>query len=222
MITSNVIHRIFRIRYDNNEATAFTIEYEKKEYLVTAKHLVENITDSANMELFSNGAWIQLMVKLIGHSAGGTDISVLATDKLLTPPGLPLPPTHEGLIYGQDVYFLGFPYGFLGKYSFGPEGYPLPFVKKATLSFLDNPTLLLDGHNNPGFSGGPVVFVKSGTNEFRVGAVISGYKAIETPIFENGKKSNLTYQYNTGIIVSFEINLAIELIKANSIGCVIQ
>ena len=126
--------------------------------------------------------------------------------------------THKGLTYGQDVYFLGFPYGYLGRYHFGPQGYPLPFVKKATLSLFDGKTFLLDGHNNPGFSGGPVVFTEPFKHNYKVAAVVSGYRAVEEPVFADGVASGLTYSYNTGIIIAHAIDWALDLIHANPIG----
>lgn len=127
-------------------------------------------------------------------------------------------PTHKGLTYGQDVYFLGFPYGFLGKYIFGPDGYPLPFVKRATLSLFNGTVFLLDGHNNPGFSGAPVVFTEPQKLEFKVGAVVSGYQYVDEPIYDGPPTSGLTYRYNTGLIVTHAINDALDWIKGNPIG----
>ncbi len=218
MITSNVIHRVFRIRFGRSEGTAFTIEVGQREYLITARHVVESIQDSMEIEVFSNGIWTPLRVNLVGHAPGNVDVSVVAASRRLTPPNLPMEATHKGITYGQDVYFLGFPYGFLGKYIFGPEGYPLPFVKKATLSQFDGKVFLLDGHNNPGFSGGPVVFAEPFTLNYKVAAVISGYKAVQEPVYAGGQPSNLTYLYNTGIIVSHSIDSTMEMIRANPIG----
>jgi hypothetical protein len=134
MITANVIHRVFRVRYGRGEGTAFAIEIDHREYLVTAKHLVSGLVQQDRLGVFSNGRWSEVPISLVGHADGETDISVLASGGMLAPPGLPLEPTRDQLVYGQDVYFLGFPYGFVGSHLLGPSGYPLPFVKRATLS----------------------------------------------------------------------------------------
>ena len=160
MITSNVIHRVFRIRYGDSEGTGFTVEVAGKEYLVTAKHVVAALDGKETISIFSNGDWSHLEVILVGHSPEDADISVLAAARILTPQGLPMEASAGGLIYGQDVYFLGFPYGYTGSFVLGRGGYPLPFVKKATVSLLDRKKMILDGHNNPGFSGGPVVYTE--------------------------------------------------------------
>lgn len=191
-----------------------------KQYLVTARHIVVDLQPDGNIQVFSNGAWVPLPVQLVGHASGDVDISVMAPGRLLTPPNLPMEPISERarITYGQDVYFLGFPYGFLGEYIFGPNGYPMPFVKKAIVSLFDGPVFLLDGHNNPGFSGGPVVFTEPGANEFKVAAVISGYQAVREPVYEGAVETTLTFQHNTGIIVTYAINPALELIRENPIG----
>ncbi len=142
---------------------------------------------------------------------------MLAADRSLTPPNLPIEVSSDGLIYGQDVFFLGFPYWFLGRIIFGDDGYPLPFVKKALVSSLDKSVFLLDGHNNPGFSGGPVVFTSPGTSQCKFAAVISGFQAVEEPILVSGQKTEFVYEDNTGIIISYTVNHAVELIASNPI-----
>ena len=58
---------------------------------------------------------------------------------------------------------------------------PLAFMKKGIFSATTNENgavvFFLDGHNNPGFSGGPVVYRdlnQSGAPVFYVAAVVSG------------------------------------------------
>ena len=112
LITANVIHRDFRIRYGKQTATAFAIDLDGRQYLVTAKHVVAPLNGKGQIGIFSNGSWSDLPVQLVGHSTDA-DISVLATDRRLTPSDLPLEPTSAGLVYSQDVLFLGFPYDIL-------------------------------------------------------------------------------------------------------------
>jgi S1-C subfamily serine protease len=218
LITANVIHRVFRIRYGQQAATAFAIDIDGRQYLITAKHVVAPINGKERLGIFANGAWTDLPVQLVGHSTDA-DISVLATDRRLTPSDLPLEPTSAGLVYSQEVLFLGFPYDILSTYIFEGEGFPLPLVKKAIVSsFVNRGTFLLDGHNNPGFSGGPVVFVRPGEKDLKVAAVISGYQAVNEPVFAGDQKAPLVYRYNTGIIVAYSIDHAVTLIRSNPIG----
>lgn len=218
MITANVICRVFRIAVDGQAGTMFTIDCDGKQYLITARHVAGSLVGPAQVSLFANGGWNPLDVQVVGHAAGDIDISVLAAKIHLTPEGLPLEASADGLIWGQDVHFLGFPYDILAKFILGAEGYPAPFVKGATLSAFDGDLCLLDGHNNPGFSGGPVVFTTPDRPGFRVAAVISGFKAVEEPILLRGAQTSLVYQYNTGIIVAYGISHAVDLIRSNPIG----
>src|SRR5690606_36920648 len=80
-------------------------------------------------------------------------------------------------------------------------------------------TILLDGHNNPGFSGGPVVSkIPNTNNEFNVVSVISGFRADQQHALINNQPTAITFRSNTGIIISYPISLAIDLIAANPIG----
>jgi len=62
-------------------------------------------------------------------------------------------PSHE-LILSQELFFLGFPFGLFTDATL-KDGFPTPFVKKATLSaFGGTPAfqmLFLDGINNLAF-----------------------------------------------------------------------
>ncbi|MFN0139659.1 MAG: trypsin-like peptidase domain-containing protein [Pyrinomonadaceae bacterium] len=218
MITSNFIHRTFRIRSAGSIGTAFTVDIDTRQYLVTARHVVEQIDAAHGIEVFGNNGWIPLPIKLVGHCSNEIDISVLAPRAPLSPPGLPIRVSSDGLAYGQDLFFLGFLYHFLGNVSFTDNGYPLPFVKRATFSCFADNRYLLDGHNNPGFSGGPVIFGVAGAVPTNVAAVISGYKFVPEAVYHQGNETELTFKYNTGIIVSYKIENALELVRKNPIG----
>ena len=78
--------------------------------------------------------------------------------------------------------------------------------------------MLLDGHNNPGFSGGPVFFTSRDDQLPKVAGVISGFRYNWEPIFLQGQPTDLSFQYNTGIIVAWSIAHAVEIINGNPIG----
>ncbi len=238
MITSNVIQRTFQLRTSCATFTGFTIDVSGRQYLCTAKHCLLSDASSENfqhIEVFHNEKWKPLKVRLVGFGSEDTDVCVLTSEQRLSP-SHPLEPTTAGIAYGQDVYFLGFPYEmrFVVKVN---NGFPVPFVKQATLSALSSPyekqrILYLDGHNNPGFSGGPVVFRKSGDLQsgFCVASVISGYREDKKYIVAgdkrgvmsidigDGKRKPLEVYLNTGIIISYDIYHAIDAIKKNPIG----
>jgi hypothetical protein len=222
MVPSNVIQRVFFLRSGDYTATGFALDVEKKQYLVTAKHFAENVSALNHLQIFHDRTWKTFEVQLVGHAAGEIDISVLAPSELLAHPNLLLIPTNE-VYYSQDVYFVGFPYGWWGEAGKINFDFPLPFVKKAVVSCIEfgpngEVRNFLDGHNNPGFSGSPVVFQSFTDREsFHVTSVISGYRYVDEPVYLEGKSGG-SYQYNTGIIVSYGIKHAIDLAVANPIG----
>jgi hypothetical protein len=219
MITGNILHRVFRIGWADGCGTAFSIDVDGKEYLVTAAHVVDGLPDDGEIEIFSRGSFVPLRVRVVGRSAKHLDTAVLAAERALAVPNLPAEPSADGIVYGQDVYFLGFPYELPSKLTLTGDAYPLPYVKKAIVSQLDMETYILDGHNNPGFSGGPVVFVPPpGGAPFKVAGIISGYRFEPEPIYRGDDVTELTVRYNTGLIVATSIDAALNLIKANPIG----
>lgn len=225
MITTNVIQRTFHIRVGDSFGTCFTIDVDNKQYLVTAKHLVHNLTETSVIEIFHERQWKTIGVTLVGHCDGEIDISVLKLNLQISPTHS-LEPTPAGLVYGQDVYFLGFPYGIAGKPGSVNRDFPIPFVKKAIVScvYVENEIRIdfLDGHNNPGFSGGPVIFKKHNSNNYKVCSVISGYKFDEEPVYQNGNPVPLEVRVNTGIVKAYGIKHAVDLIQANPIGFKLQ
>ena len=106
--------------------------------------------------------------------------------------------------------------------------FPLPLVKKGIVSMFDGNIILLDGHNNPGFSGGPVVFhPNSHSNDLSVAGVIAGYRFDREPVYKNQEQEQKGkplgyYKANTGIIVTYEIRHALELIRQNPIGLMVK
>jgi len=99
---------------------------------------------------------------------------------------------------------------------------PFPMVKKAIISGFGPKDGLdyfwLDGHNNSGFSGGPIVLADSSQIPQIIG-VVSGYQVAPEPILHEGQRTPYYYDYNTGIIKAFNIKHAIDAIRQMPIGC---
>jgi hypothetical protein len=222
MITANVYHRTSRIKYGDSHGTCFTIDVEGRQYLITAKHLVEGISPSDTVEVFYNNRWRPMAVTLVGEAPSEADITVLAPSVRLSP-DIPLPSTNAGIVYAQDVYFLGYPYNLFADIGEVNRNFPMPFVKKAILSSMSKTAegierLFLDGHNNPGFSGGPVVWTQAGKNDYSVAGVVSGFQSVNEPVYDGTTPTTLAYRYNTGIIIAYGIQHAIAVIESNPIG----
>ncbi len=221
MITSNVLQRVYSIKRGDKSATAFTIDIDQKQYFISSHHMFSDVSDSVGIQIFHQSRWKNLNLTLIGHCQGEIDISVFTANIQLTPI-FPCEPTSAGLMLGQDVFFLGFPFGEYGDAGTINRDFPLPFVKKATLSciqFKDNKQILfLDGFNNPGFSGGPVVFSAPNKFEYKLCGVISGYRSSAQPVYQGNVQLPIYYWENSGIVISYGIMHAIDVIKANPIG----
>lgn len=221
MVPSNALQRTFRIQHGSGCGTSFTVDQGTKQYLVTARHVVAGIKKIDQIEIFFENKWHSLDCEVVGEAAGNIDITVLSVPLQLSPT-YSLQATTDGVYFGQDVYFLGFPYNLFADIGAANRNFPLPFIKRATLSSMIDPKgediLFLDGHNNPGFSGGPVIYSPPGTRDFRVAGVISGYRYENEPIFEGDTPTPLAYRYNTGIIIAYNIRHAVDLIRANPIG----
>ena len=222
MITSNVFLRVFYIK-GQDYGSAFTIDYEDRQYLITAKHIVPAVAKNGLLQLYHEKVWKSFKVELVGLGDGEIDITVLVPSVRLSP-ALKLEPTADGIIIGQDVYFLGYPYKMWTQVGDINRKFPFPYIKKGILSssFNDEDGIqrfFIDAINNPGFSGGPIVFSQPNRVDFKVAAVVSKFKIeFEEILNKEGEKTDLKCAYNTGFLIGYGIKHAIDLIKQNPIG----
>jgi len=195
-VTSNVLERVLTVRVNAgtpNEATAtaFTIDVDGREYLVTAKHVVKGLRSRDKIDIFMNNQWSSLEVSIL-RCDDPVDIAVLIPPHQLTV-NFELPSENNNVYLGQEAYFLGFPYG-IQIPATGINGpYPLPIVKHGNISGIlpisqesRSGLMLLDGYNNPGFSGGPIVYRDSnqGSFVFRLAGVVSGFRPEVAPVMK--------------------------------------
>lgn len=223
MVTSNALKRTLHIGFGGQTGTGFLIDIDQRQYLVTARHVVSGISGASLIAIQHNNVWRDMAVQLVGHATGEVDISVLALPYRIADAGLTLPPDAAGLMIGRDAFFLGFPFGLFGDVGAMNNDYPMPFVKRGLVSsFAHNAQgldkIFLDGINNPGFSGGPVVFCPAGTSEIKVASVISGYRYDDQPVFDGNQALPLSTRHNTGIVISYGIGYAVSLALQNPIG----
>lgn len=225
-LTTNILQRVFQlgIGYEAT-ATCFTIDVDNKQYLCTAKHVLEG-RDDRDIRILHDGRWKSLDAELIGFGADGSDIAVLAPSRQVSP-SYPVVYSWKGLQLGEEMRVLGFPYGL--RMDFDGDlnrSFPWPLVKGAICSalVLDEPRhLLLDFHNNPGFSGGPVVYQPRGNHEAGtpgVAGVVSAYHSARSPVMRkaDGADSDFESVENTGIAIAYRIEYALDVIGQNPIG----
>ena len=222
MITSDILCRVFRIRYKNDAGTAFTIEKENVQYIITAKHLFDSTKngDFVTIEILREKKYYPINVIVMFSKDPNIDCAVLKTNPYHEVTGkFTNENTIEGIVLGQDVFFLGFPYNYDNLLmSFPKSTTPAPFVKKACLSGLSekNRLLFLDGINNPGFSGGPVCFKDQKTNKYKIAGLINSYRYNISSVFKSdGTSTDLYVRENTGIINACSILEVLSVIENN-------
>ena len=244
MISANIIQRTFHIRWKQSTGTAFTIDHNGREYLITARHVVENINSGENINIFHEHQWKNLSVQLVSDGKEDVDIAVMSAPFALSP-RFELKPSLEGIMTGQQVHFLGYPFGWNAGGEYINNGYPMQFVKGGIVSAITKEgenlgkttKLYIDAHGNKGFSGGPVVYVPNGwignleaffkrRFTLNVGGIVSYYPTptLAPVVDEKGRivtdqnKGEIGIEENPGFVVAIGIEHALELINENPIG----
>lgn len=209
MVTTNIFHRVFRISHNGKTASAYTLEKGDSQYLVSAAHVFEGALEIPNVRIFHDGVWKTLAVQTVYNSleVGDTIVFKLEFD---------ISPRHHvhigpgGIYVSGWAYFLGFPFGMFTEAGEINRKFPIPFVKAALISSLDSEreglnVIYLDGHNNKGFSGGPVVCPEpNNPREMRIIGTVSGYLT-ENPIHRETRDDLVDQETNAGIIEAFWI-----------------
>ena len=223
MITSNIIQRMLHIRRADKTGSAFTLDREEKQYLVTARHVVEGIASGESIFIGLKKRWEPIEINVVGVGEDEVDVAVLACQQQLSPT-LQLEPSNM-FAYGQEAYFLGFPFGWDSGGERINNGRPLPFAKAGIISaFLseDAPAvqkIYLDAHANEGFSGGPVVFsLLDNQKELCVAGVVVGYPKRFQPVVDDNGNTVAHAQENPGLVLAISISHVVALIDANPIG----
>jgi hypothetical protein len=243
--TNNVLTRMTIVQSNYGSATAFSIDVDSREYWITAKHVLTGAEHPPYGKITARSAVLRLLDPGAEHERWlSVNFSVLDTGKdidivVLAPPAPilqnPMPSvktTAAGVLLGGDCEFLGYPSATRSAWSASlPEGksYWMPYVKHCFVSSLpgrENTVLILDGVNNPGFSGGPVVY-HTGPDQ-QIIAVISGIVtepaevipslAVSKPVKKPKQPRKEKVDANSGFIVAYSIDTAIEAIHKEPIG----
>ena len=209
MVTANVIERVLHVGTPDGTGTAFVVERAGKSYIVTAAHVLRGIAD--NLLFRYQEQWHDLPIRVIGLDAEA-DVVVLAYRDVLSAEAFhPVTLSTAGLVYGQTVYFLGYPHGWEGSTRL-LSGRPIPFVKAGTLSMLPDGRagkLWVDAHGNKGFSGGPLAFQVPGSSDWSIGGVVSAR------VLDPTDPERLRH---AGFVTVASIESVIRLIEANPEG----
>jgi S1-C subfamily serine protease len=212
------LSRVYQIRFNGETATTFLLDYQDRQYFVTARHVMESVKDGATASVELVGPtikeWKSYPVTVLLGKDKCVDVAILVPMEKKLSPAEPIPYPYIYAL-GQEAYFLGFPYGlYTSSAGAGTAGFAL--IKHAYVSARvscaaispggdkDEEFILLDGFNNPGFSGGPIVApdMFSPFTNIRMQkliGVVGGFVQVSAA--------------NTGIIFATPIEKAVELIK---------
>ncbi len=185
-LPANFIFNTFYLSTDTLSGTSFEVRDGENIYIVTAKHLFKrHIRTGDKVRILLSGKYLKekndslfsYNVQVFIHKDSLADVAVFKipvdknkfNDKEMPSLQLALaaPPV------GEDCIFLGYPSVAISiKTNFGL----LPLVKKCVFSgALSEEILVFDGHNNKGFSGGPILSYSEKDKRYNFFAVVSGY-----------------------------------------------
>jgi Trypsin-like peptidase domain len=233
-VPSEILQRTVFIQVENkvgvkieySRGTAFMIDHQDKLYLVTAKHVIAKLPiGKATLQWWRSNKWEDLqIVKTLFPASADVDIAVMETEEKVSQPfQIRVPIEDEGPTMGQQVWFLGYPSfdvenNNLTVMSHFENQQILPFIKKGTMSAVDasnaNAVMLyIDGFNNSGFSGGPIIYWDFKQRAYRIIGVVMGYISDTAKIRVNGNTIKSDVLINSGILIGYSAMHAVEAIK---------
>jgi Trypsin-like peptidase domain len=217
MLPTNIFYRTFFI-HAAQYGTAFTLDVDGSEFLITAAHLLESASERQVIQIMRNGQWSRIECELKGAGRGELDVAVLRLPTRLTDPEFTVEPTFGNCHVGQDMFFLGFPYKMSVDYGPIAGGQPGAFLKKGSLSAVHpGPprALYIDALNNEGFSGGPLYFFPNGDIRSPcIAGIVAKYKTEHESVLDaSGQTTEMKVAYNTGFLVAYDIAHALELAR---------
>ena len=220
MVSSNILTRVFQIKVGETTATAFSIEVEDRQYLITARHVINASAPNPPLLVYRDGSWQDIPYVRLEVEPPRVDIAVLALSSQISDT-LPIQLGFENTFLLQEVFFCGYPFGLSMEGRTLNSGYPLPFVKHGIVAAFEfngsDRCFFIDAINNPGFSGGPVV--RSGNSDKpSIIGVVSGYRTTQEPVLHNGIPTPMVVGMNTGLMVAFPLTAALKAIHRNPIG----
>ena len=224
-----ILRQTFKVRTEAGTGTAFSVEVDGRQYIVTAQHVVGSMApDVLDMQTSSAG-WRQVPVMAVGMAGPPVDVAVMATDSVLG--SRSSVPVGVGTVsYGQAVRFLGYPFGLDFTPIPGVRTAPLPFIKAGILSAL-RPVpnevglleLFVDAAGNPGFSGGPLVLPRRSTAKgdsiaWHIAGVVTSGVTHRVPLKDVSGAVVGFVKVDAGILRVTSIDAVTRMIRANPAG----
>jgi hypothetical protein len=215
-VRAEAFERVLQLETAAGRGTAFTVEHAEREWLITARHLIPE-EPAPEVRLRSRHIDTRMRLPFLPPLLDSADVAVAPLQQPITPQ-LELVPSTMGLMWSQQVYFLGFPFGMATQMSEDDHD-RIAFVKQAIVSasvkLAGLQVWYLDGHNNVGFSGGPVVANTEQFATMQVVGIIAGNRTEGRPLVVSDQPiEDAIVPENTGIIVATDIRHALDLIEA--------
>ena len=228
-----ILHKTFQIRQGNTVGTGFIIELHNQEYLITAKHIVQN--QAGRVEILHGRIWKDLPVTGIYHHPADADVAVVTVNQQVAP-RYPSENSSSGISFGEGVMMAGFPSNIDFSQLCLNDGYPVPFVKEATVSGLVTQGGIdmwyFDGNAYAGFSGSPIIANRESSSdsvmEAKIIGVEVGYSIGVTrhpsEVHPQPKIGNYPIAVDhihitdTGFITGIDLKHAIEIIQEHPYG----
>ncbi|WP_294196187.1 serine protease [uncultured Sphingomonas sp.] len=170
------------IRSEGGQGTAFVYGSGTQTCFVTAAHVLAGAREGGFILMRRYGEWKSFPLTMVSVHPDGQDLALFAVSGLvLDIEHAFIHPNDPKLYPGQELKFTGFPHG-LENLIDSPMGFSTPLVRTAFLSGTiilpdkGGALLVLDGLNNPGYSGGPVWAPGPTLEQPTLLGVISGYR----------------------------------------------
>jgi hypothetical protein len=176
-LMSGHIGTCVRVRTSAGVGTCFFRRVGAIGRFLSAAHVFRGVQAGETIFFRRNEEWEPYVVREIASHPDGHDVCAFTLENLVWE-AEDDPQTIVGLWPGEPVRFLGFPHGLENTYP-SETGFPTPLVRNAHLSGVIThnglQVTVLDGFNNPGYSGGPVYATGDEGVPVLVG-LISGYR----------------------------------------------
>jgi hypothetical protein len=229
MFQSGLMTLVLHIRINEEKtASAFMFPFRDKSFLITARHVLSG-DPIHQFDIFQRREWVNVS-KDIGKGIFPENKSV-DIGAVRVPEVIDVDKASEIVTYGKgttflgdDAYFIGYPYGIsysqVVETDRGDLPATLPLLKKGCISGGLEDTggntigFFIDGHNNPGFSGGPCIAKKHEKNDRRwnIFGVMSGYLPEWRELKNDGESQRI--MENSGICICHNIGFIVSAIES--------
>ena len=232
-IAQETLQSVYQIYFceESSEGTAFIVKRDGRQYIVTARHLLEKVDPESisHISLRTSGQSKKVGVKVVGNGDKDCDVMVFAACKKFEH-ALPLMPCEAGVYPGQPVLALGHPKVLeTPGVALDPHRHT-PIIKSGIVSGFDTDSKTkrcwIDIITTSGFSGGPVVcYPPSGPftpDTLQAIGVIKGCVREEQNLVNNFGSNIGFVRGAAGLSTATDTEHVINLIDANPIGFVEQ